>query len=209
MNIPVYNMSGEVVRNIDISDAVFAQPVNEALVHQALAAQRANARQGTSDTKTRSEVVGSVKKLYRQKGTGRARPGSIKSGVRRGGGVIFGPHPRDISVLLPKKMRRAAIRSVLSAKVSEQELMVLDELRFDAPKTSEMFKMIKSLGIDGKAIVVLSEMDEAVVKSARNLRNVKTMPAKQLNVADMLAYDKLLMTETALRQIEELWGGAA
>ncbi|MCL2615393.1 MAG: 50S ribosomal protein L4 [Dehalococcoidia bacterium] len=209
MNIPVYNMSGEVVRNIDISDAVFAQPVNEALVHQALLAQHANARQGTSDTKTRSEVVGSVKKLYRQKGTGRARPGSIRSGVRRGGGVIFGPHPRDISVLLPKKMRRAAIRSVLSAKVSEQELMVLDELRFDAPKTSEMFKVIRSLGIDGKAIVALSEMDEAVVKSARNLQNVKTMPAKQLNVTDMLAYDKLLMTEAALRQIEELWGGAA
>jgi len=202
-------MSGEVVRNIDISDAVFAQPVNEALVHQALLAQHANARQGTSDTKTRSEVVGSVKKLYRQKGTGRARPGSIRSGVRRGGGVIFGPHPRDISVLLPKKMRRAAIRSVLSAKVSEQELMVLDELRFDAPKTSEMFKVIRSLGIDGKAIVALSEMDEAVVKSARNLQNVKTMPAKQLNVTDMLAYDKLLMTEAALRQIEELWGGAA
>lgn len=209
MNIPVYNMSGEVVRNIDISDAVFAQPVNEALVHQALVAQRINAHQGTSDTKTRSEVAGSVKKLYRQKGTGRARAGSNKSGTRSGGGVIFGPHPRDLSVSLPKKMRRAAIKSVLSSKVSEQELMVLDELKFDAPKTSDMVKVMKSLGIEGKAIVALSEMDEIVVKSSSNLQNIKTMPARQLNVADMLTYDKLLMTEAALRQIEELWGGAA
>jgi large subunit ribosomal protein L4 len=202
-------MSGEVVRNIDISDAVFAQPVNEALVHQALVTQRANAHQGTSDTKTRSEVVGSVKKLFRQKGTGRARAGSGKSGLRRGGGVIFGPHPREASVVMPKKMRRAAIRSVLSSKVSEQGLVVLDELRFDAPKTSEMVKMMKSLGIESKTIVALSELDEIVVKSARNLQNIKTMPARQLNVADMLAYDKLLMTEAALRQIEELWGGAS
>jgi len=209
VNIPVYNMSGEVVRNIDAADAVFAYPVNEALVHQVLVAQRANAHQGTADTKTRSEVVGSVRKLYRQKGTGRARPGSIKSGLRRGGAVIFGPHPRDVSVSLPKKMRRAAIKSVLSSKVSEQELVVLDELRFDAPKTRDMLKVMKSLGIEGKAIVALSEMDEIVVKSARNLQNIKTMPARQLNVADMLSYNKLLMTEAALRQIEELWGGAS
>jgi len=209
VNIPVYNMSGEVVRNIDIADAVFAQPVREALVHQALLAQRANAHQGTSDTKTRSEVAGSVKKMYRQKGTGRARSGSAKSGVRRGGGVIFGPHPRDVSVALPKKMRQAAIKSVLSSKVSEQELVVLDELKFDVPKTCDMVKVMKALGIDGKAIVALPELDEVVVKSARNLRKIKTMPARQLNVADMLSYDKLLMTEAALRQIEELWGGAS
>lgn len=209
MNIPVYNMSGEVVRNIDISDAVFAQPVNEALVHQALTAQQSNAHQGTSDTKTRSEVVGSVKKLYRQKGTGRARAGSNKSGSRRGGGVIFGPHPRDLSVSLPKKMRRAAIRGVLSAKVSGDELVVLDGFKFDVPKTSEMVKVMKCLGIEGRAIIALSELDETVIKSARNLQNIKTMPARQLNVADMLTYSKLLMTEAALRQIEELWGGAS
>jgi len=209
VNIPVYNMSGEVVRNIDVSDAVFAQSVNEGLVHQALVAGRANARQGTQDTKTRSEVSGSTKKLYRQKGSGRARPGSAKSATRRGGGVIFGPHPRDFSVSLPKKMRRAAIRSVLSAKLAEQELMILDELKFDAPKTNEMAKMMKALKVETTAIVALPEFDENVVKSTRNLQGIKTMPARLLNVVDMLAYDKLLLTEAALRQIEELWGGAA
>ena len=206
MNIPVYNMAGEVVRNIDISDSVFAQSSNNALVHQALVAQRANARQGTSDTKTRSEVAGSTKKLYAQKHTGRARSGSIKSGLRRGGGIIFGPHPRDLSVSLPKKMRRLAIKCVLSSKVSEQGLVVLDELKLDAPKTRDIVNLLKVLGIE-KVILALPEVDEIIVKSARNLPAVKTMPARQLNVADMLAYDKLLITEAALRQIEELWGG--
>jgi large subunit ribosomal protein L4 len=209
VNIPVYNMAGEVVRNIDISDAIFAQSSNDALVHQTLVAQRANARQGTSDTKTRSEVTGSTKKLYRQKHTGRARAGSIKSGLRRGGGIIFGPHPRDLSVSLPRKMRRAAIKCVLSSKASGQELVVLDELKLDEPKTREIVKVMKALGIEGSAILALPEVDEVVIKSARNLPDIKTMPARQLNVTDMLAYEKLLMTEAALRQIEELWGGAA
>ena len=209
MNIPVYNMAGEVVRNIDISDAVFAQTPNDALVHQTLVAQRANARQGTSDTKTRSEVAGSTKKLYAQQHTGRARAGSIKSGVRRGGGIIFGPHPRDLSVSLPKKMRRMAIKCVLSSKASGQELVVLDELKLDAPKTKDIVNLLKALGIEGSAIMALPDVDEVVVKSARNLGAIKTMPARLLNVADMLAYDKLLLTEAALRQIEELWGGAA
>jgi len=206
VNIPVYNMAGEVVRNIDISDAVFAQVANDALVHQALITQRANARQGTSDTKTRSEVAGSTKKLYAQKHTGRARAGSIKSGLRRGGGIIFGPHPRDLSVVMPKKMRRLAIRCVLSSKASEQGLLVLDSLTMDEPKTKEIVKLMKALNVTS-AILALPEVDDIIIKSARNLPKVKTMPARQLNVADMLAYDKLLMTEAALRQIEELWGG--
>jgi len=208
VNIPVYNKSGEVVRNIEISDAVFAQPANDAVVHQALIAQQANARQGTSDTKTRSEVAGSSKKLYAQKHTGRARSGSIKSGLRRGGGIIFGPHPRDLSVSLPKKMRRMAIKCVLSSKAAEQELLVLDELQLDAPKTGEIAKVMKALGVES-AVLALPEVDENIVKSARNIPDVKTMPARLLNVADMLAYDKLLMTEAALRQVEELWGGKA
>lgn len=208
MNIPVYNIAGEVVRNIDINDALFAQAANDAVVHQALMAQRSNMRQGTADTKTRSEVTGSAKKLYRQKHTGRARSGSIKSGLRRGGGIIFGPHPRDLSVSLNRKMRRLAIRCVLSSKVSGQELVVLDELRLAEPKTREIAAVLKVLGIDGSAILALPELDETVVKSARNLPQVKTMPARLLNVVDMLTYDKLLMTEAALRQIEELWGGA-
>jgi len=201
-------MAGEVVRNIDISDAVFAQVANDALVHQALITQRANARQGTSDTKTRSEVAGSTKKLYAQKHTGRARAGSIKSGLRRGGGIIFGPHPRDLSVVMPKKMRRLAIRCVLSSKASEQGLLVLDSLTMDEPKTKEIVKLMKALNVTS-AILALPEVDDIIIKSARNLPKVKTMPARQLNVADMLAYDKLLMTEAALRQIEELWGGVA
>ncbi len=208
MNIPVYNTSGEVVRNIEISDAVFAQAANDAVVHQALVAQRANARQGTSDTKTRSEVAGSSKKLYAQKHTGRARSGSIKSGLRRGGGIIFGPHPRDLSVSLPKKMRRLAIKCVLSSKVAEQELVVLDELKLEAPKTSEIAKVMKALGVES-AVLALPEVDEVIIKSARNIPSVKTMPARLLNVADMLSYDKLLMTEAALRQVEALWGGEA
>jgi large subunit ribosomal protein L4 len=206
VNIQVYNMAGEVVRTIDISDTVFAQSANDAVVHQALVAQRANARQGTSDTKTRSEVAGSTKKLYAQKHTGRARAGSIKSGVRRGGGIIFGPHPRDLSVALPKKMRRLAIKCVLSSKVSEQGLIVLDELKLDQIKTKEIVTILKALGI-GSAILALPEVDDVVVKSARNLPAIKTMPARLLNVADMLAYEKLLITEAALRQVEVLWGG--
>ena len=208
MNIPVYNMAGEVVRNIDISDTVFAQGANDSLVHQALITQRANARQGTSDTKTRSEVAGSTKKLYAQKHTGRARAGSIKSGLRRGGGIIFGPHPRDLSVVMPKKMRRLAIRCVLSSKASEEGLFVLDSLTLDEPRTKEIVKLMKALNVTS-AILALSEVDDTIIKSARNLPKIKTMPARQLNVADMLAYDKLLITETALRQIEELWGGVA
>lgn len=206
MNIPVYNMAGEVVRNIDISDAVFAQGSNDSLVHQALITQRANARQGTSDTKTRSEVAGSTRKLYAQKHTGRARAGSIKSGLRRGGGIIFGPHPRDLSVVMPKKMRRLAIKIVLSSKASEQGLLVLDTLKLDEPKTKEIVKLMKALNVES-AILALPEVDDIIIKSARNLSGIKTMPARQLNVADMLAYDKLLMTEAALRQVEELWGG--
>jgi len=208
VNIPVYNMAGEVVRHIDISDAVFAQPQNEAVIHQALVAQQANARHGTSDTKTRSEVAGSTKKLYRQKHTGRARAGSIKSGLRRGGGIIFGPHPRDYSLALTKKAHRLAIKCVLSSKASEQGLVVLDELKLEEPKTRGMVSVLKALGIEKSAIVALPESDDVVVKSARNLPDVKTMPARNLNVADMLAYDKLLLTEAALRQIEEMWGGA-
>jgi large subunit ribosomal protein L4 len=209
VKISVYNMSGKVVRGIDISDAVFGQPANDAVVHQALTAQRNNARQGTSDTKTRSEVAGSTKKLYAQKHTGRARAGSIKSGVRRGGGIIFGPHPRDLSASMTKKARRLAIKVVLSSKASEKGLLVLDELKLEATKTAEVVKILKALGVDGTAILALPDVDETIIKSARNLAAVKTMPATQLNVADMLTYDKLLITEAALRQIEELWGGVA
>ncbi len=207
MKIPVYNRTGEVLRQIEISEAVFGQPKNEALVHQALVAQQANARQGTSDTKTRTEVAGSTKKLYRQKHTGRARAGSAKSGVRRGGGILFGPHPRDYSQALPKKMRRQAIRSVLSSKVADEALLVLDELNFEAPRTREIAALLKALNVVQPSILALVPGQEIAARSSRNLPQVKTMRATQLNVADMLACDKLMMTEQALREIEALWGG--
>jgi large subunit ribosomal protein L4 len=207
VKISVYNRLGETLKQIEISEVVFGQPLNEALVHQALVAQQANARQGNADTKTRSEVIGSTKKLYRQKRTGRARAGSAKSGLRRGGGVIFGPHPRDYSQSLPKKMRRQAIRCVLSEKVADEAMIVLDELNFEAPRTREMVAVLKALGAEKRIILALTTGQETVALSARNLPLVKTMPATQLNVVDMLACDKLLMTEQALREIETLWGG--
>jgi len=209
VKIAVYNRLGEILRQIEISEMVFGQPLNEALVHQALVAQQANARHGTADTKTRSEVIGSTKKLYRQKHTGRARAGSAKSGVRRGGGAIFGPHPRDYSQALPKKMRRQAIRCVLSGKVADEAMVVLDELDFEAPRTRDMAAILKALGAEKRVILALTTGQETAALSARNLPLVKTMPAMQLNVADMLACDKLLMTEQALREIETLWGGVA
>ena len=207
MKIPVYNRLGEVLRQIEVSEALFGQPKNEALVHQALIAQQANARQGTSDTKTRTEVAGSTKKLYRQKHTGRARAGSAKSGVRRGGGIMFGPHPRDYSQSLPKKMRRQAIRSVLSGKVADECLLVLDELNFETPRTRDMAALLKALGVERPAILALAPGQEIAARSSRNLPLVKTIRAIQLNVADMLACEKVMMTEQALREIEALWGG--
>ncbi len=202
-------MTGEVVKQIDITDSVFALPFREAVVHQALIRQLANARQGTASTKTRSEVAGSKQKLYQQKHTGRARAGSIRSPLRRGGGIIFGPKPRSYRQGMPKKMRRLAIRSVLSAKVKDNELMVLDELRLEEPKTKEMAKILAALGIEASALIATSEPEENVIKSARNLPEVKTTPARLLNVVDITSHKILLMTEAAVRQVEQMWGEEA
>jgi len=209
VQVPVYSMAGEVVKHIDISDDVFALPVNEAVVHQAVVRQLANARQGTASTKTRSEVAGSKQKLFRQKHTGRARAGSIRSPLRRGGGVTFGPKPRSYRQAMPKKMRRLALRCVLSAKAGGKELMVLDEVRLDEPKTKEMVKILAALGIEDSALVATDEPMENVVKSARNLPGVKTIPANLLNVVDITSHKMLLLTEAAVRQVEQLWGKEA
>ncbi len=206
MQVPVYSMAGEVVKHIDISDDVFALPVNEAVVHQAVVRQLANARQGTASTKTRSEVAGSKQKMFRQKHTGRARAGSIRSPLRRGGGVTFGPKPRSYRQAMPKKMRRLALRCVLSAKAGGKELMVLDELRLEEPKTKEMVKILAALGIEDSALIATGEPMENVVKSARNLPRVKTIPANLLNVVDITSHKMLLLTEAAVRQVEQLWG---
>ena len=206
MQVPVYNLSGEVVRQIDISDSVFAVPFNETVVHQVMVGQRANARQGTSSTKTKGTVHGSTRKLFRQKGTGYARAGSKKSPLRRGGAITFGPHPRDYRQDIPRKMRRLALRCVLSAKAGDGELKILEGFNFTEPRTKKMIEVLIALGIDSSALIVTQEPEENVIKSARNLPEIKTMPANILNIIDILSYKTLLMTEAAVRVAEKLWG---
>ena len=206
MQVPVYSLAGEVVKHIEISDDVFGVPLNQAVVHQAMVRQRADARQGTAKTKTRSEVSGSSRKLFRQKHTGLARAGSRRAPLRRGGGIAFGPQPRSYRQAMPKKMRQLALRCVLSAKAGDGELMVLEQLRLDEPRTKEMVRILAALGVDSSALIATSEPEENVVKSARNLAGIKTIPASLLNVVDILSYKMLLMTEAAVRKAEQLWG---
>jgi large subunit ribosomal protein L4 len=206
VEVPVYSLSGEVVKHIEISDGVFAVPFNEAVVHQALVRQQANARQGTASTKTRSEVAGSSRKLFRQKHTGMARAGNKKSSLRRGGGITFGPKPRSYRQDMPKKMRQLALRCALSAKTRDEELKVLEELKFDQPKTKQMAGILAALGVNSSALIVTDEPKENVVKSARNLAGIKTIPTNILNVVDILSYKMLLMTEAAVLKAEQLWG---
>ncbi len=209
MEIPVYNTQGVMVRNLTASDAVFGVAMNDAVVHQALVAQQANARQGTSSTKTRSEVAGSTRKIFRQKGTGEARAGSIKSGLRPGGGIIFGPKPRDYSKGLPKKVRRLAMRCLLSEKLASGGLKVVEGFAIETPGTKAFAAVLSTLEITPSAIVATAGTDRMVVLSARNLPQVKTTPANLLSVADLLKYDKLLLTEDALAVIEQVWGNEA
>ncbi len=206
MQVPVYSLTGEVVDHIEISDQVFAVPFNEGVVHQAMVRQQANARQGTASTKTRSEVAGTTGKLFRQKGTGSARAGSRRSPLRRGGGIVFGPHPRDYTQAMPKKMRQLALRCTLSAKATDQELMILEELKLEEPKTKQMVQILTALGVDSSVLVVTHEPEKNVIKSARNLKRIKTTPANLLNVLDLLSYKLLLITVNAVRRVEELWG---
>ncbi|MCX6003136.1 MAG: 50S ribosomal protein L4 [Chloroflexi bacterium] len=206
MQAPVYNLAGEVVANIEISDKVFGVPFNEALVHQSVVRQQANARQGNASTKTRGNVAGSTRKLYKQKGTGSARAGSIKSPLRRGGGIVFGPHPRDYHQAMPKNMRRLALRCVLSEKLTGGGLKILESLTIDEPKTKKMAGILDAMKVETTALVVTSAADANVVKSARNLPGIKTLPANLLNVVDIISHQTLLMEVAAVRKAEELWG---
>lgn len=206
MQLPVYNLTGEVIRQIEVSDAVFAVPFNETVVHQVMVGLQANARQGTAATKSRGMVSGSTRKLFRQKGTGNARAGSKKSPLRRGGGVTFGPHPRDYRQQIPRKVRRLALKCVLSAKAGDGELKVLDGFNFAEPKTKKMIDVLLALGIDSSALIVTPEPEENVIKSARNIPEIKTMPASVINIIDILSHKTLLMTEAAVRVAEKLWG---
>lgn len=206
MQVSVYNTQGAVVGQLDLDESVFAVPMNEAVVHQALVRQRANARVGTASTKTRSNVSGSGRKLYRQKHTGRARAGDLRSPLRRHGGIIFGPHPRSYRQQMPKKMRRLAIKCLLSAKVADGELKVVDKLEMSQPRTRDMIGMLQTLGIDRSALIALSAPNAAVVKSGSNVKGAKIIQAQLLNVVDLLTYSGLIITADAVRVVEGLWG---
>ena len=206
MQVSVYNTAGKVIDQIEVDEAVFGVQPNEAVVHQALLRQLANSRQGTADTKTRREVQGSSRKLYKQKHTGMARAGNKRSPLRRGGGIIFGPHPRSYRQAMPKKMRRLAIRSILSAKVADEELKVIDSFGLEEPKTRQMAEVLQALGIGSSALLVTAELDMTVFKSARNIAMVKTLPASMLNVSDLMSHDTLLMTVDAVRRVESMLG---
>jgi large subunit ribosomal protein L4 len=205
VQLPVHNHTGKVVDQIEVSDYVFGVPFNNAVVHQAVVGQLANARQGTADSKTRGEVSGSTRKLFAQKHTGNARAGSIKSPLRRGGGIIFGPHPRDYRQSLPKKMRRLAIRCLLSAKAKDGDLIAIEELNFTAPKTKDMAAILAALGVDSTALVVTASSMENVIKSTRNIPGVEIMPADLLNAVSLINHKKLVITVEAVRKANELW----
>jgi large subunit ribosomal protein L4 len=202
MQLAVRNVAGEVVDNIDVDGSVFAVPLNKAVVHQAMVRQLANARLGTAETKTRGEVAGSTRKLYKQKHTGRARKGSIKSPLLKGGGITIGPHPRSYKQRMPKKMRRLALRCLLSAKASSGEIVVVDELKLDQPKTAEMARVLKALGVTSSALVVTQKPEANVVRSAQNLQGTRTLPADLLNVRDLLTYRFVVIGVDGLRAVE-------
>jgi large subunit ribosomal protein L4 len=207
MKLPVHDAAGKEVDSIEVDDAVFGIEPNGPVVHQAFVATMANRRAGTASTKTRSEVQGSTVKIRRQKGTGRSRQGSIRAPHHRHGGIVFGPKPRDYDKALPKRMRRLAIRSVLSAKASDGSLRVVNDLGITAPSTKTMAAALAALGFERSVLVVTGETDSAVKASAQNLQKVKLLPAAYLNVADLLSSQGLLMTVEAVRNAEALWGG--
>lgn len=205
VQVAVHNISGEVIDHIDLSDEVFGIPMNAAVVRQALLRQQANARQGTVETKTRGQVSGGGKKPYRQKGTGRARRGSSRSPLLRGGGIIFGPHPRSHNQAIPKKVRRLALRCILSSKIAENEMFVIDALAYDKPDTKGMAKIVNALKLGKSILIVTDEPDMNVYKSARNFEGADVLPAYMLNVKDVLSHRKMLITVNAAKKVDDLW----
>ena len=203
-NVSVYNMEGKEVGAMELSDAVFGVDVNEHLVHMAVVAQLANKRQGTQKAKTRSEVSGGGRKPWRQKGTGHARQGSTRAPQWTGGGVVFAPTPRDYTIRLNKKEKRLALKSALTSRVQENKLIVLDELNFDEIKTKKMQAVMDALKVS-KALVILNENDENVVRSARNIKNVQTALTNTINVYDILKYNTVIVTKAAVATIEEVY----
>lgn len=206
MLVPLRNLEGEIVGEVELRDDIFAAPIHEPVMHQALLRQLANARLGTSNTKTRADVSGGGKKPWRQKGTGRARQGSIRAPHWRKGGIVFGPHPRSYAQAMPRKMRRMALRSALSAKAAEEQIIVVQDLNLDEPKAKVMRQVVDNLAGGGSALILLPERNETVELSARNLPDVKTLRAHYLNVRDLLTYDYVVMPVSAIQTIESFLG---
>jgi len=204
-NVSVYNMEGKEVGTMELSDAIFGVEINEHLVHMAVVQQLANNRQGTQKAKTRSEVSGGGRKPWRQKGTGHARQGSTRSPQWTGGGVVFAPVPRDYSFKMNRKEKRTALKSVLTDKVANNKLIVLDKLAFDEIKTKDFVKVLDNLKIEGKALVVLNENDTNVVMSAKNVPTAKTTLTSTINVYDILDAKTLVLTQDAVKTIEEVY----
>lgn len=203
--VDVYNMNGQTVGSIDLNDTIFGIDVNANAVHLAVTNQLANKRQGTQSTKTKSEVRGGGIKPWRQKGTGRARQGSIRSAQWIKGGIVLGPKPRSYSYTIPKKLKRLALKSALTSKVNEKEILVLDELNLDAIKTKQMAGVLNNLKVDTSALIVLDGKNENVEKSARNIPGVKTAFVNTINVFDILKYDKFIITKEAVAKVEEVY----
>ncbi len=206
MKVPLYNMEGQTIGEVELRDDIFGITPHVPVMHQALVRQLANARLGTHKTKTRGEVSGGGRKPWRQKGTGRARHGSIRAPQWRGGGTVFGPRPRSYRQKMPKKMRHLAYKSALSVKAKEGQIIVLDKLEMPEPKTKAMAALLDALAVDSSALILLPERNENVEKSARNLPGVKTLRAQYLNVRDLLGYDYLVMPLGALEVIESILG---
>jgi len=206
LELPVLDMQGKAIATLAISDYLFGIQMNMSVVHQAMVRQRANMRQGNSNVKTRANVSGGGAKPWRQKGTGRARQGSIRSPQWRGGGIVFGPNPRSYRQRMPKKMRRLAIRCLLSDKVREDRLSIIQDLQLPESKTKDMKRFLETMNVNSKTLIVTPELQKPVVESAKNLQDIKTLPASNLNVLDLLNYDRIIMTVAAIRKAESLWG---
>ena len=203
-NVSVFNMEGNEVGTMELNDAIFGAKVNEHLVHLAVVSQLANKRQGTQKAKTRSEVSGGGRKPWRQKGTGHARQGSTRAPQWTGGGMVFAPVPRDYTIRLNKKEKRAALKSVLTSKVQENKFIVVDELKFDEIKTKAMKNVLANLKAD-KALVILNDNDQNVVRAARNIEGVETALTNTINVFDLLKHNTVVVTKAAVETIEEVY----
>ena len=204
-SIPLYDRTGKTVGDVELSDELFAAPVNTAVLHQVVTAQLAARRTGTSDTKTRGEVRGGGRKPYRQKGTGRARQGTVTAPHYRGGGVVFGPHPRSYEQRLPRKMKRLALRGALTAKLGDEQVKVIDTFGLEGIRTKDLAGVLRALAADGRVLVVSPGRDQNLELSARNLPTVEIILADSLNVVDLIKADLVLIEQPALARMQEVY----